>query len=120
MLSRLGGAGSTGPESGRGRGGARRRRGRGGGAAGEIKGSVIPLGEEMLSYSRREPIGVVGAIIPWNSPVLLGSLKIAMAITAGNTLVLKAAEDAPLTVLMLARICAQQLPAGVLNVLTGY
>jgi len=91
-----------------------------GGAAGEIKGSVIPLGEEMLSYSRREPIGVVGAIIPWNSPLLLGSLKIAMAITAGNTLVLKAAEDAPLTVLMLARICAQQLPAGVLNVLTGY
>ena len=91
-----------------------------GGAAGEIKGSVIPLGEEMLSYSRREPIGVVGAIIPWNSPVLLGSLKIAMAITAGNTLVLKAAEDAPLAVLMLARICAQHLPAGVLNVLTGY
>src|SRR5215472_8148159 len=68
-----------------------------GGAASEIKGSVIPLGEEMLSYSRREPIGVVGAIIPWNSPLLLGSLKIAMAITAGNTLVLKAAEDAPLT-----------------------
>ena len=91
-----------------------------GGAAGEIKGSVIPLGEEMLSYSRREPIGVVGAIIPWNSPVLLGSLKIAMAITAGNTLVLKPAEDAPLAILMLARICAEQLPAGVLNVLTGY
>src|SRR5262252_1210672 len=91
-----------------------------GGAAGEIKGSVIPLGEEMLSYSRREPIGVVGGIIPWNSPVLLGALKIAMAVTAGNTLVLKAAEDAPLAVLMLARICAEQLPAGVLNVLTGY
>ena len=91
-----------------------------GGVASEIKGSVIPLGEEMLSYSRREPIGVVGAIIPWNSPVLLGALKIAMAVTAGNTLVLKAAEDAPLAVLMLARICAEHLPAGVLNVLTGY
>jgi betaine-aldehyde dehydrogenase len=88
--------------------------------AGELKGAVIPLGEELLSYSRREPIGVVGAIIPWNSPVLLAALKIAMAVTAGNTLVLKAAEDAPLTVLMLARICADHLPAGVLNVLTGY
>jgi 3-hydroxyisobutyrate dehydrogenase len=91
-----------------------------GGVASELKGEVIPLGEELLSYSRREPIGVVGAIIPWNSPLLLGALKIAMAITAGNTLVLKAAEDAPLTVLKLARICAEHLPAGVLNVLTGY
>jgi betaine-aldehyde dehydrogenase len=91
-----------------------------GSVASELKGAVIPLGEELLSYSRREPIGVVGAIIPWNSPLLLGALKIAMAITAGNTLVLKAAEDAPLTVLKLARICAEHLPAGVLNVLTGY
>src|SRR5215472_14738615 len=91
-----------------------------GGVASELKGAVIPLGEELLSYSRREPIGVVGAIIPWNSPLLLAALKITMAITAGNTLVLKAAEDAPLTVLKLARICAEHLPAGVLNVLTGY
>ena len=88
--------------------------------ASELKGAVVPLGEELLSYSRREPIGVVGAIIPWNSPLLLGALKIAMAVTAGNTLVLKAAEDAPLTVLKLARICAEYLPAGVINVLTGY
>jgi betaine-aldehyde dehydrogenase len=91
-----------------------------GGVAGELKGTVIPLGEDLLSYSRREPIGVVGAIVPWNSPVLLAALKIAMAVTAGNTLVLKAAEDAPLAVLMLARICADHLPAGVLNVMTGY
>jgi 3-hydroxyisobutyrate dehydrogenase len=91
-----------------------------GGIAGELKGAVIPLGEDLLSYSRREPIGVVGAIVPWNSPVLLSALKIAMAVTAGNTLVLKAAEDAPLSVLLLARICAEHLPAGVLNVLTGY
>jgi betaine-aldehyde dehydrogenase len=91
-----------------------------GSVAGELKGTVIPLGEELLSYSRREPIGVVGGIVPWNSPVLLSALKIAMAITAGNTLVLKAAEDAPLSVLLLARICAEHLPPGVLNVLTGY
>jgi len=78
------------------------------------------LGENMLSYTRREPIGVVGGIIPWNSPVLLAALKTAMSLAAGNTLVLKAAEDAPLGVLRMARLCADHLPPGVLNVLTGF
>jgi betaine-aldehyde dehydrogenase len=73
-----------------------------GGLAGELKGETIPLGEQVLSYTRREPIGVVGAIIPRNAPVLLRALKIAPALCAGNTLVLKAAEDAPLGVLMMA------------------
>jgi len=91
-----------------------------GGLAGELKGETIPLGEHVLSYTRREPIGVVGAIIPWNAPVMLAALKIAPALCAGNTLVLKAAEDAPLGVLWLARICEEHLPRGVLNVLTGY
>ncbi|HZM35124.1 MAG TPA: aldehyde dehydrogenase family protein [Burkholderiales bacterium] len=91
-----------------------------GGLASELKGETVPLGEHVLSYTRREPIGVVGAVIPWNSPVALGAMKIAMALTAGNTLVLKAAEDAPLAVLRMAEICAAHLPAGVLNVLTGY
>jgi len=91
-----------------------------GGLASELKGEQIPLNENMLSYSRREPIGVVGAIIPWNAPVLLAALKIAPALCAGNTIVLKAAEDAPLGVLLLARACNEKLPAGVLNVLTGY
>jgi acyl-CoA reductase-like NAD-dependent aldehyde dehydrogenase len=90
-----------------------------GGLAGELKGETIPLGENVLSYTRREPIGVVGAIIPWNAPVLLGALKIAPALCAGNTLVLKAAEDAPLGVLLMAEICQEFLPPGVLNVLTG-
>ena len=90
-----------------------------GGLAGELKGETIPLGEQMLSYTRREPIGVVGAIIPWNAPVLLGALKIAPALCAGNTIVLKAAEDAPLGVLLMAEICQEFLPSGVLNVLTG-
>jgi betaine-aldehyde dehydrogenase len=90
-----------------------------GGLAGELKGETIPLGENVLSYTRREPLGVVGAIIPWNAPVLLGSLKIAPALCAGNTLVLKAAEDAPLGVLLMAEICQEFLPPGVLNVLTG-
>jgi acyl-CoA reductase-like NAD-dependent aldehyde dehydrogenase len=90
-----------------------------GGLAGELKGETIPLGEHVLSYTRREPLGVVGAIIPWNAPVLLAALKIAPALCAGNTLVLKAAEDAPLGVLMMAEICQEFLPPGVLNVLTG-
>src|ERR1700724_1166840 len=90
-----------------------------GGLAGELKGETIPRGEHMLTYTRREPIGVVGAIIPWNAPVLLGALKIAPALCAGNTIVLKAAEDAPLGVLLMAEICQEFLSPGVLNVLTG-
>ncbi len=91
-----------------------------GGLASEIKGECLPLGENLLSYSRREPLGVVGAIIPWNAPVGLGAMKIAPALCTGNTLVLKAAEDAPLGVLMIAEICQRFLPPSVLNVLTGY
>ncbi len=91
-----------------------------GGVASEIKGETVPLGEHVLSYTRREPIGVVGGIVPWNAPVVLGALKIAMSIAAGNTLVLKAAEDAPLGLLHVAQLCNQHLPAGVLNLLTGY
>ena len=91
-----------------------------GGLAGETKGETVPLGEHVLSYTRREPIGVVGGIVPWNAPVVLGTLKIAMAIAAGNTLVLKAAEDAPLGLLRVAQLCNEHLPPGVLNLLTGY
>src|SRR6185295_8865073 len=91
-----------------------------GGLTGEVKGETVPLGEHVLSYTRREPIGVVGGIVPWNAPVILGTLKIAMAIAAGNTLVLKAAEDAPLGLLRIAQICNEHLPPGVLNLLTGY
>ncbi len=91
-----------------------------GGLGSELKGETIPLGENILSYTRREPLGVVGAVIPWNAPVLLGALKIAAGLVSGNTVVLKAAEDAPLGVLMMADICQEFLPDGVLNLLTGY
>jgi betaine-aldehyde dehydrogenase len=91
-----------------------------GGLASELKGETLPLGEHVLSYTRREPLGVVGAIIPWNAPVMLAALKIAPALCAGNTMVMKAAEDAPLGVLLMAEICQEFLPPGVLNVLTGY
>ncbi len=91
-----------------------------GGLGSELKGETVPLGEHVLSYTRREPIGIVGAIIPWNAPVMLGALKIAPALCAGNVLVMKAAEDAPMAVLLMADICQEFLPPGVLNVLTGY
>lgn len=91
-----------------------------GGLALELKGETLPLGENTLSYTIREPLGVVGAIIPWNAPLSLGSLKIAPALCAGNTIVMKAAEDAPLAMLILADIASQFLPPGVLNILTGY
>ena len=55
-----------------------------GGVASEQKGETVPLGEQVLCYTRREPIGVVAGIIPWNSPVLLGALKITMALTASE------------------------------------
>jgi acyl-CoA reductase-like NAD-dependent aldehyde dehydrogenase len=90
-----------------------------GGLGSELKGETIPLGETMLSYTRREPLGVVGAIIPWNAPVMLGVLKIAPALCAGNTMVMKAAEDAPLAVLRVAEICQRFVPPGVVNVITG-
>jgi phenylacetaldehyde dehydrogenase len=90
-----------------------------GGAASEQKGEVLPLGDALLSYSVREPLGVVAATVPWNAPVLLASLKVAMALCTGNTLVLKPAEDAPLGVLKLAEVCWRHLPEGVLNVVTG-
>ena len=81
-----------------------------GGVASEQKGEVLPLGDGLLSYSVREPLGVVAAIVPWNAPVLLASLKVAMALCTGNTLVLKAAEDAPLGVLRMAEVCAGTCP----------
>jgi len=91
-----------------------------GGVASEAKGHTIPLGPNVLDYSRREPYGVVGAVVPWNAPVQLSAMKMAPALAMGNTLVLKAAEAAPLAVLAMARVAAEILPPGVLNVLAGY
>ncbi len=90
------------------------------GVVSEIRGSTCPIDDNLMAYTQREPYGVVGAIVPWNAPVQLSSLKIAPAIAAGNTIVLKTAEDAPLGVLKLAKICAEYLPPGVVNVITGF
>ena len=91
-----------------------------GGVSREFKGETVPLGPDLLSYSVREPYGVVGAVVPWNSPVLLAAMKIAMAVATGNTIVVKAAEDAPLAVLAMGEIINRHVPDGVVNILTGY
>jgi acyl-CoA reductase-like NAD-dependent aldehyde dehydrogenase len=90
-----------------------------GGLGGELKGETIPLGEQMFSYTRREPYGVVAAIVPWNVPLLISAWKVAPALLAGNTVVLKPSANAPLAVLELAKICEAHLPKGVLNIVTG-
>ena len=90
-----------------------------GGVAGEVKGVTLPAGSTQLQYTRQEPLGVVGGILPWNSPLMIAGFKLPAALAAGNTVVLKAAEDAPLSILLLAEICQEVLPPGVLNVITG-
>ncbi|MCA1939547.1 MAG: aldehyde dehydrogenase family protein [Caenispirillum bisanense] len=91
-----------------------------GGLASELKGESVPFNPDMLTVTVREPIGVVGAIIPWNVPLMLMALKIAPAIVAGNTVVVKSAEEAPLTVLRVCQIMNEVLPPGVFNILSGF
>jgi betaine-aldehyde dehydrogenase len=91
-----------------------------GGLATKIHGDVIPVPDNAMSLALREPIGVAGQIIPWNYPLLMASWKLAPAICAGCTTVLKPAEQTPLTVLELASSFADAgLPAGVVNIVTG-
>jgi acyl-CoA reductase-like NAD-dependent aldehyde dehydrogenase len=86
----------------------------------KLQGDTIPVRGNVLNYTLREPVGVVGAIIPWNFPLLMAAWKIAPALACGNTIVLKPAEQTPLTALELAAIAAEAgLPRGVLNVVTG-
>lgn len=91
------------------------------GFGGKLRGETIPVPGRFLNYTVREPYGVVGGIIPWNYPLLQAIWKIAPAIMAGNTVVLKPAEQAPLTPLELARLSAEAgFPEGVINVVPGY
>ncbi len=75
---------------------------------------------DRTSWIRREPVGVVGSIAPWNYPLMMAVWKIGPALAAGNTVVLKPAETTPLTALRFAELAAEILPAGVLNVVTGH
>src|SRR5262249_21617412 len=91
-----------------------------GGLATKIHGDVIPVPDNAMSLALREPIGVAGQIIPWNYPLLMASWKLAPAICAGCTAVIKPAEQTPLTLLALAQSFADAgLPPGVVNVVTG-
>lgn len=90
-----------------------------GGLGSELKGETIPFDPGMLTMTVRQPIGVVAAIIPWNAPLLLMALKIAPALVAGNTVVVKSAEEAPFGVLRVAQIMNEILPPGVFNIISG-
>ena len=86
-----------------------------------ITGEVLPVAQpNMHCYTRKEPVGVAGQIIPWNFPLLMASWKVAPALAAGCTIVLKPAEQTPLTALRLGELALEAgIPEGVLNVITG-
>jgi betaine-aldehyde dehydrogenase len=91
-----------------------------GGLATKIHGDVIPVPDDALSLALREPIGVAGQIIPWNYPLLMAAWKLAPALCAGCTMVIKPAEQTPLTLLaLMERLGDVGLPPGVVNVVTG-
>ncbi|MFJ8602366.1 aldehyde dehydrogenase [Streptomyces shenzhenensis] len=92
------------------------------GLADKIHGEVVPgMSRELLNYTLREPVGVVGAITPWNSPLLLTATKIAPALAAGNTMVVKPSEHTSASLLALAPLFEKAgFPPGVVNVVTGF
>ncbi|WP_144378262.1 aldehyde dehydrogenase family protein [Mesorhizobium amorphae] len=91
------------------------------GMADKINGQVIPARPDALTYTVREPLGVVGAIIPWNFPLMIGMWKIAPALACGCTVVLKPAELTPLTALKIGDLALEAgFPVGVLNVVPGF
>jgi len=90
------------------------------GWADKIHGETLPVKGNYLTYTLREPIGVVAAIVPWNFPLLLTSWKVGPALAAGNTVIIKPASQTPLTALALADIARELgVPPGVINVVTG-
>ncbi|MCC9622934.1 aldehyde dehydrogenase family protein [Thalassospira sp. MA62] len=91
-----------------------------GGLASELKGETVPFNPNMMTLTTREAVGVVGAIIPWNVPMMLMAIKVAPALVAGNAVVVKSAEDTPLAVLRVCQIMQQILPAGVFNIVSGF
>src|SRR5436853_123369 len=87
----------------------------------KIEGETIPVPGQMFNYTLREPVGICGQIIPWNFPLLMAAWKLAPALAAGNTVVLKPAEQTPVTALELAKLIQEAgFPEGVINIVTGY
>lgn len=89
------------------------------GLAPEIKGTTLPMGEGHLNYSVREPLGVVARIVAYNHPLMFAAMRIAAPLAAGNCVVVKAPDQAPLSCLKLAELIGPLFPAGVVNFLTG-
>ena len=90
------------------------------GWADKVQGKTIPVAGPYFSYTRHEPIGVVGQIIPWNFPILMQCWKLAPALATGNTIVLKPAEQTPLTALRIGELIIEAgFPEGVVNILPG-
>ena len=90
------------------------------GWADKIHGETVPVKGNYLTYTLREPVGVIAAIVPWNFPLLLTSWKVAPALACGNTVIIKPASQTPLTAIALAEVAKDVgLPPGVLNVITG-
>src|SRR5580693_6472465 len=84
------------------------------------EGSLSQIDEDTVAYHFHEPLGVVGQIIPWNFPILMGAWKLAPALAAGNAVVLKPAEQTPVSVLYLMSLIGDLVPAGVINVVNGF
>jgi len=92
-----------------------------GGMADKLQGSVVPVEAGFLNYVLREPVGVVGQIVPWNFPLMFTSWKMGPALAAGNTVVMKPAELTPLSTLRIAELAKQVgFPKGVINIVPGY
>ena len=92
-----------------------------GGMADKLEGSVIPVDAGFLNYLEREPIGVVGQIVPWNFPLMFVSWKMGPALAAGNTVVMKPSEITPLSTLRVGELMLEVgFPKGVVNIVTGY
>ena len=92
-----------------------------GGMADKIQGDVLPVDSGFLNYVKREPIGVVGHIVPWNFPLMFTSWKLGPSLAAGNTVVMKPSELTPLSTLRIAELALEVgFPPGVLNVIPGY
>src|ERR671928_941100 len=91
------------------------------GYATKIEGETIPVPRPFFNYTLREPLGVCGQIIPWNFPLLMAAWKLAPALAAGNTIVLKPAEQTPVTALELGKLIQEAgFPDGVVNIVPGY
>src|SRR6187455_3002812 len=84
------------------------------------EGSLSQIDDETVAYHFHEPLGVVGLIVPWNFPILMATWKLAPALAAGNALVLKPAEQTPVSILKVMELIGDLLPAGVLNVVNGF